>query len=608
MARLVRRFDWGGTPLGSIESWSPALRCAVQIMLDSPQAASLVVGSERILLFNDETAALCDGAHRNALGRPVGEFFGSRYEGLADRLDRAFAGQSLPSKPRSPGAASGCEADMLNGSLTPVRTQEGDVMAVLLSRHVQRIAEGGKQARAPDPPQPSEERLRQFGEASHDMLCIRDARTLRWNYVNPAFETIFGMGRSEALEWQSIEGWLNLILPEDRERAEANIEKVKGGEHATYGYRIVRPADGAVRWLRTTDFPIADGQGNVVLIGGITHDATASLETERRLKTLVEGMPQLVWRSSNGGDWTWASPQWEEYTGQGFEEHEGQGWLDAVHPEDRDAARKAWRKAPEDGGFEVEYRILHAASGRYNWFKTRAAPVRDNAGDIVEWLGTSTDIDEMHRMQQLQRSLLGELQHRVRNILGMVRALVRGSTEDREGIDDFVAHLVGRLDAMARTQVMLTRGAGTGIDLEGLLRDELQAYATGAKNWSIEGPAVSLPAKAAESLSLAVHELTTNSVKYGTLSGSGFLSVSWRTYAAEGTDWLEFFWKETGLVGPVGEVRQGFGTELIERRVPYELEGEASLEITPEGARARIAFPLKDLGSVLETSLQARGG
>lgn len=88
------------------------------------------------------------------------------------------------------------------------------------------------------------------------------------------------------------------------------------------------------------------------------------------------------------------------------------GWLEAIHPDDRSAAREAWAHADEDGGFEVEYRVRRLRDNQYRWFQTRATPVRDDAGHLIEWLGTSTDMHELRRLQELQKTLLAELQHR----------------------------------------------------------------------------------------------------------------------------------------------------------------------------------------------------
>ena len=88
------------------------------------------------------------------------------------------------------------------------------------------------------------------------------------------------------------------------------------------------------------------------------------------------------------------------------------GWLDPVHPEDRNAALMNWSKAVETGGFEVEYRIRHAGTNAYRWFHTRATPVRDTRGVIIEWLGTSTDVEDLRSLQARQEALVNSTKSR----------------------------------------------------------------------------------------------------------------------------------------------------------------------------------------------------
>ena len=133
----------------------------------------------------------------------------------------------------------------------------------------------------------SEERLRQFGEASQDVLWIRDAETLQWQYLTPAFEAIYGLSRADALTDDNYRNWQDLILPEDREHAVASIQRVREGEHVTFEYRIRRPLDGEVRWLRNTDFPMLDADGQVVRIGGVGHDVTELKRVEGQQQVLI---------------------------------------------------------------------------------------------------------------------------------------------------------------------------------------------------------------------------------------------------------------------------------------------------------------------------------
>ncbi|XUY29879.1 PAS domain-containing protein (plasmid) [Agrobacterium sp. rho-8.1] len=120
----------------------------------------------------------------------------------------------------------------------------------------------------------------------------------------------------------------------------------------------------------------------------------------------------MVWRAGDGGNLTWSGPQWTVYTGQAESESHGMGWLDPVHPEDRDTALMNWSKAAEMGGFEVEYRIREASTDEYRWFHTRATPVRDENGNIIEWLGTSTDVEDLRSLQARQEALVAELRNK----------------------------------------------------------------------------------------------------------------------------------------------------------------------------------------------------
>lgn len=449
----------------------------------------------------------------------------------------------------------------------------------------------------------SEERLRRFGEASQDILWIRDAATMQWLYLSPGFETIYGIGREEALTGDDYRNWREMIVPADRDHAISSIERVRAGEQVAFEYRIRRPGDGTVRWLRDTDFPITNDAGEVVMFGGIGHDFTDARDAEQRHRTLVEGIPQLVWRAVDGGIWTWASPQWIEYTGQREAEYRDWGWLEAVHPDDRDKARQAWARAMDEGGFEVEYRIRRRSDGAYRWFQTRAAPVRDEAGGIVEWLGTSTDIDDLRRLQEQQRVLLAELQHRVRNVLAVTRSIISRSDDGQRSTDNYVRHLQGRISALARTQVLLTRKAGTGVDLEHLIREELLAQVASDDQFALDGPDVRLSPKAAEVLTLAVHELATNATKYGAFSRTeGRLHVRWSLEERAGRDWLVLDWAESGVpIVDAAPRRQGFGTELVARRIPYELKGRGRVDLRPGGLRSRIEFPLAAGDSIFQT-------
>ncbi|WP_431271120.1 PAS domain S-box protein [Dankookia sp. P2] len=151
-----------------------------------------------------------------------------------------------------------------------------------------------------------------------------------------------------------------------------------------------------------------------VLFSDITARVKADLalrESEARFRSLVEGIPQLLWRSAEGGVWRWASSRWSDYTGQSPEAALELGWLDAVHPEDRAATRSAWAEAPARGLLSVDHRLRRAADGAWRWHQTRALPVED--GVQSEWLGSCTDIED----QMQARTVLARGQHELQELV-----------------------------------------------------------------------------------------------------------------------------------------------------------------------------------------------
>ena len=215
--------------------------------------------------------------------------------------------------------------------------------------------------------------------------------------------------------------------------------------------------------------------------------------------------------------------------------------------------------------------------------------------------------EKLRESEGMLRLLLAELQHRVRNILATVRSIANRTGKTYKSLDEFQAHFDGRLSALGRTQGVLIRAPGIGVDLENLIREELLAQAAPDKQFLVAGPSIRLAPKAAEVLTLAIHELATNSTKYGALAQQrGLVEIGWKRTEQDGESWLLLDWTESGIRMPgTKPARKGFGTELITRRIPHELHGEGSLEFEKRGVRARVSFPLQNEQSVLEAGFTA---
>lgn len=235
-------------------------------------------------------------------------------------------------------------------------------------------------------------------------------------------------------------------------------------------------------------------------------------------------------------------------------------------------------------------------------FTMSCSPVRDGDGQVSGALLILVETTDRVRAGQARNLMVAELQHRVRNILAVIRSIVSRTAETSETVEDLSAHLDGRLAALARTQVLLTRSPGVGVDLEDLVRDELLAQVADEERIRIQGREILLPPRAAEVMTLAVHELATNATKYGALSGGvGRIDIDWSLVARGDADWLRFRWRESGVkIAVAAPRRAGFGTVLIEQRVPYELMGAGVLTFAPGGVCCEITFPLTPARSVLQ--------
>jgi two-component system CheB/CheR fusion protein len=311
-------------------------------------------------------------------------------------------------------------------------------------------------------------------------------------------------------------------------------------------------------------------------------------------------MPQMIWRAVGEGSWTWSSPQWQDYTGQDEAQSAGAGWLEVVHPDDRDAGRTAWVHAERQGGFHADLRI-RSTSGAYRWFQTRALPIRSDDGAIIEWIGTSTDVDDLRRLQAEQKVLVAELQHRTRNLIAVVHSIAEQTIQRSTSLDDFQDRFDDRLSALSRVQGLLSQAEHDPITIRRLVELELIALAgpRGNERVTLEGPDIPIRNTAAQTLALAIHELSTNALKYGALSSfEGQLSVLWFEHVDAGERWLCVKWLETGLLEvqqPFAE-RVGYGRVLIEQALPQQLGASTTLTIGHDQVSCTIDLPFQHYG------------
>src|SRR4051794_40784682 len=392
----------------------------------------------------------------------------------------------------------------------------------------------------------------------------------------------------------------SIFVPEDRRAGAPEEERRQASASGkAEDERWSMRKDGSRFWASGLLMPLAiPALGFVKILRDRTegHRTEARLrESEERFRLLATSIPQLVFRTRDDGWRTGGSPQWIEFTGLSLQESVGRGWLDATHPDDLELTQAAWSNARRSREYYVEHRVRRSANGEYRWHQTRARPLDGTGG--ADWIGTMSDIHDLRSLKDHQQVLMGELQHRTRNLLAVVQAIAVQTRRGSDSLDAFGTEFEGRLSALGRVQSLLATDHHE-VDLRELVTAELAAHADGALNDKvrIDGPTVALPAPAAQAVGLALHELSTNAVKYGALAQpAGRLEIWWREEIGGGNRRIVLEWAESGVAMPQGTrpARKGYGSHLIERALTYQLGAQTRLEFGSDGVRCTVAVPLK---------------
>jgi PAS domain S-box-containing protein len=313
--------------------------------------------------------------------------------------------------------------------------------------------------------------------------------------------------------------------------------------------KLINPQTGAHYLVRVLPYRDADDviAGAVLTFLDVTMIAQAEealRSSEARFRAVVRSVPAALFMADAAMEWTYVNPRFYEFTGLAETTAIGTGWLAAVHPADREEVeRRLARARLYNSGFEHEFRLCDAAGG-YRWYLLRAIENSADA-DLTGWTGSLLDIHERRAAEAQQRLLFIELQRRVKSILGAVRSVADHTKGSSVSLDDFFDHFDGRLAAIARAQSSIARDPDFGVDLEQLLSEEILSHATGCDDRvALSGPALRVGDRVGQAVGLAVHELTTNALKYGALAkATGNVEVSWRLVDCEDGQRVYLEWK-----------------------------------------------------------------
>jgi PAS domain S-box-containing protein len=323
-----------------------------------------------------------------------------------------------------------------------------------------------------------------------------------------------------------------------------------------------------------------------------TQAEEAIARSEERFRSLVSVITDVPWSADADGAFVVPQPAWSRYTGQSWDEHRQFGWTNAFHPDDRAGVLQKWEAARVARSlYESCGRLWHAASQSYRWFEARATPLLSADGCVREWVGTCTDVDDRKKAQARQELLTEEIQHRTKNLFAVVQAVISRSFVGKKTVEEAERAVLSRLHSLGQTHVLLMDGEWQGADIAEIVATEMSPYLGRVVT---QGPSVNLNAKSAQTFSLALHELATNSAKYGALSSTvGVVDINWSIVNTNGSGIFTFQWQERGgpLVAP--PTRKGFGRTVLEQ-VMAELF-EPCITFAPGGVRYELSAPLDNI-------------
>jgi PAS domain S-box-containing protein len=347
----------------------------------------------------------------------------------------------------------------------------------------------------------------------------------------------------------------------------------------------------ALRQRRTLEATLAGLEQRVA-------ERTASLrEGEERLRLAIDAGQIGTWESDLATGITTRSQRSLDMLGLAVdgEALSFAAWEAHLHPADRARMRAAWDDVStgRKPDYRIEYRFQRP-DGTWRWIESTAAVVDTDpaTGLPLRLAGTNRDITERREAEERRDLLTKEVNHRARNTLAIVQAILRLTrAEDAAG---YARLIEGRIAALARAQSLLAAERWTGAPLGTLLAEELAPFggtAEAGARFSVSGPPLRLRAEAVQPLGMVVHELGTNAAKHGALSKpEGRVAVTWRTDEQSGV--LHLRWAETGGAAPTFPMPRGVGSRVIEATITGQLGGSVERRWPAEGLVCDLALPL----------------
>lgn len=591
MDGLIQAHNWEATGLGPMATWPQCLKSALAIMLPSQAQIVMFWGEDFIALYNDAYAPTIGEKHPRALGRPARENWGELWSDLEPLLRRVLDhGETVVAKDRPfyierhgyP------EIAYFDISYSPVSDETGQVRGVFCI-----VNETTERTRFEIALQEREERLRAIFSQSAAGIAQIDLEG-RFLLVNKRFCEIVGYSEPELLA-RRMGDITSAVDRNDGGRLFENL--VATGQSFEVETRYLRK-NGDLVWVTNSVSALRDEGGSIkqatVVIFDITERKRAQ-EVERRYAAIIASSNDAIL----GTDLNMIITNWnagaEKLYGYSADEVIGRSVM-MLLPDDRTEEEPAIFRKVSSGLMVEPYETKRRRKdGGIVDVMLSVSPIYDAYGTIIGASKIAHDITARKEAERLQSLMVGELNHRVKNLLATVMALARQTLGRDETNRVAVQAFEARLASMARAHDILIHGNWERAELRAVIDQTLSHYPR--DRFNVSGPSIQLMPRAVVSMSLALHELATNAAKYGALSvAGGRVSIEWTLEGHEPSR-LKVRWQEKGGPAVVAPSRRGFGSRLIENVLAAELEGEVKIVFDPDGV-------ICDVDATLETDQQ----
>lgn len=348
-----------------------------------------------------------------------------------------------------------------------------------------------------------------------------------------------------------------------------------------------------------SQFDVSPERNRVQELARTRGELETEIETRMRDIASTEARLRFILNAAKMGTWTLdvtnkrliTSVQCRANFGVSPEDRFGYDDLVAsIHPDDVGRWQAEVARAIHDrSDFEMEYRAFTPA-GELRWIEARGHVASDEEDPIVTLVGVSQDITTRKEAEEHRKLLARELAHRVKNSLATAQAVVTHSLRTAKDLDDARKTVVGRIQAMSAAQNILSQDGWITADLRSVVKETLDPF----RGYDIRygGPRIVLDERGVSTLSLALYELATKSLKYGALSADrGSVTISWEI-TGQDRDRFTFHWSEMNGPKVVAPTRRGFGSTIIEQVTATELGGTAKLLYNPDGVLFELDAPV----------------